>query len=105
MESNDQKFDKLIEKSLAREKFIAEINGRIMKEVRRAARRRRVKMWCRVVTFALFVPISIVAFIAATRFALNFFGDERGVVVAAMIVITGIVTELRLVANFSPYEV
>lgn len=105
MENKDQKFDQLIEQSLAREKFIIGMNKRIVQQVRRVARRRRVKMWCRMIAFALFVPLSIGAFILATRYAYDFFGGGIGVVVAAMISITGLVTEMRLVANFSPHEV
>lgn len=105
MESKDQKIDQLIKQSLAREKFIVEMNERIVQQVRRAARRRRVKMWCRMLAFALFVPLSIGTFILATRYAYDFFGGGIGVVVAAMISITGLVTEMRLVADFSPHEV
>lgn len=105
MESNDQKFDKLVEQAIAREKQLEAMNARIMKSVRRSARRRKAKMWCRMVAFALFVPLSIGAFILAARYALDFFGDGSGVVVAAMIAITGIVTEIRLMADFSPHEV
>lgn len=105
MESSDQRFDKLIEESVVRSKHLEAMNIRIMASVKRSARRRRVKMWCRMVTFALFVPLSIGAFVVATYAAYDFFGGVRGVAVAGMIAITGVVSELRLMADFSPYEV
>lgn len=105
MESNDQRFDKLVEQAVAREKQLEAMNARIMQSVRRSARRRKAKMWCRMVAFALFVPLSIGAFIVASYAAYDFLGGVRGIAIGAMIAIAGIVTEIRLMADFSPHEV
>lgn len=105
MKSNDQRFDRLVEQAVAREKHLEAMNARIVESVRRSARRRRVKMWCRMVAFALFVPLTIGAFILASCAAYDFLGGWQGVAIAALIAITGIVTEIRLMADFSPHEV
>ena len=93
MKSNDQRFDRLVEQAVAREKHLEAMNARIVESVRRSARRRRVKMWCRMVA------------ILASCAAYDFLGGWQGVAIAALIALTGIVTEIRLMADFSPHEV
>ena len=102
---DDKEFDLLIGQALAQEKQMEALNVSIMETVRRNERRRVARMWLRVVAFALFIPISALAFVGCAQLVVHLLGGVFGMVVAAPIIITGIVTEISLVADFSPEKV
>ncbi|MBR3682766.1 MAG: hypothetical protein IKL67_05055 [Tidjanibacter sp.] len=102
---DDKQFDLLIGQALARERQVQQMNARIVQAVRRNERKRTARMWLRVVAFALFVPISALAFVGCAQLVVHLLGEVFGMVVAAPIIITGILTEISLVADFSPEKV
>lgn len=102
---DDKELDLLINKAITRERQVQQMNARIMQAVRRNERRRTARMWLRVVAFALFVPISALAFVGCAQLVVHLLGEVFGMVVAAPIIITGILTEISLVADFSPEKV
>lgn len=108
MESNDKRFDELIGQAIAHQKQQEAMNARIMVAVKRTARRAKRRMWLRIIAFALFVPLSIIAFIGCIFLAKNYLEEALGslaIVPMVLMAIVGIVTEVRLVADFSPLEV
>ncbi len=108
MESNDQKFDALIGQAIAHHKQNEVMNARIMVAVKRTARRAKRRMWLRIIAFALFVPLSIAAFIGCILLAKTYLEEILGIfaiVPMVLVAIVGVVTEIRLVADFSPYDV
>ena len=106
---DDKELDLLINKAITRERQVQQMNARIMQAVRRHERRRTARMWLRVVAFALFVPISALAFAGCAHLVAHLvahlLGGLFGLVIAATIIITGIITEISLVADFSPDKV
>ncbi|MBP3382359.1 MAG: hypothetical protein J6K78_00425 [Tidjanibacter sp.] len=102
---DDKELDLLINKAITRERQVQQMNTRIMQAVRRHERRRTARMWLRVVAFALFIPISALAFVGCAQLVVHLLGEVFGMVVAAPIIITGILTEISLVADFSPEKV
>lgn len=102
---DDKELDLLINKAITRERQVQQMNARIMQAVRRHERRHTARMWLRVVAFALFVPISALAFAGCAQLVVHLLGEVFGMVVAAPIIITGILTEISLVADFSPEKV
>jgi hypothetical protein len=102
---DDKELDLLINKAITRERQVQQMNARIVQAVRQHERRRTVRMWLRVVAFALFVPISALAFVGCAHLVAHLLGGLFGLVVAAPIIITGIITEISLVADFSPDKV
>lgn len=108
MENNDQRFDQLIEQAIGHQKHSEQMNIRIMETVKRSARRRRVKMWLRMVAFALFVPLTAIGFAACiltTKDALEAAIGGLYIVPVVLVAIVGIATEIRLVKDFSPLDV
>lgn len=102
---DDKELDLLINKAITRERQVQQMNARIMQAVRRNERRRTARMWLRVVGFALFVPISLLAFAGCAHLVITLLGGPLGVVAATVVAITGIITEISLVADFSPDKV
>lgn len=102
---DDKQFDLLIGQALARERQVQQMNARIVQAVRRNERRRTARMWLRMVGFALFVPISLLAFAGCAHLVITLLGGPLGVVAATVVAITGIVTEVQLVAGFSADKV
>lgn len=102
---DDKELDLLINKAITRERQVQQMNARIVQAVRRHERRRTARMWLRVVGFALFVPISLLAFAGCAHLVITLLGGPLGVVAATVVAITGIVTEVQLVAGFSADKV
>lgn len=102
---DDKELDLLINKAITRERQVQQMNARIVQAVRRNERRRTARMWLRMVGFALFVPISLLAFAGCAHLVITLLGGPLGVVAATVIAITGIVTEVQLVAGFSADKV
>lgn len=109
MESNnDKRFDELIGQAIVRQKHKEQLNAKIMKMVKHSQRRRKVKMWLRMVAFAMFIPLSIVTFIGCILLSTTYLEQALGVyaiVPIVLVAIVGIVTEIRLMTDFSPYDV
>lgn len=102
---DDKELDLLINKAITRERQVQQMNARIMQAIRRNERRRTARMWLRMVGFALFVPISLLAFAGCAHLVITLLGGPLGVVAATVVAITGIVTEVQLVAGFSADKV
>lgn len=102
---DDKELDLLINKAITRERQVQQMNARIVQAVRRHERRRTARMWLRVVAFALFVPISLLAFVGCVHLVITLLGGPLGVVAATVVAITGIITEVQLVAGFSTDKV
>ena len=102
---DDKELDLLINKAITRERQMQQMNARIVQAVRRHERRRTARMWLRVVAFALFVPISALAFAGCAHLVITLLGGPLGVVAATVVAITGIITEVQLVADFSTDKV
>lgn len=102
---DDKQLDLLIGQALAREKQVQQMNARIVQAVRRNEHRRTAKMWLRMVAFAFFVPILALSFAGCTHLVFNLLGGHLGVVAAIAVAITGIVTEVQIVADFTADKV
>ncbi len=108
MESNDQRFDRLIEQAIGHQKHSEQLNIRIMEAVKRTARRRKAKMWLRMVAFSLFVPLTAVAFVGCILLTKDVLEATMGtlyIIPVVLIAIVGTATEIRLVRDFSPLDV
>ena len=102
---DDKELDLLINKAITRERQVQQMNARIVQAIRRHERRQVARMWLRVVAFALFVPISLLAFAGCAHLVITLLGGPLGVVAAIVVAITGIITEVQLVADFSTDKV
>ena len=62
-ELNDTQLDDLIIASVERKATLDALNGAIIKEVRRKARRESVRRWARIVVFSFGMPLLLLIFI------------------------------------------
>jgi small-conductance mechanosensitive channel len=58
-EMNEQELETLIQEALQREQLLDEVNGRVMRTVRRSARKTKARNWVRMIAFAFGLPLVI----------------------------------------------
>ena len=68
---NDQELDNLIRESIERSELLEQVNNRVMTNIRRTARRNRIRTWARITAFAFGIPMVLFAFVLLTSHLLH----------------------------------
>ncbi len=104
MKMNDEQLDRLLRESAERRVLLDGIQRQVMGQVRRQARRRRIRLWVRVVVFSFVMPLLALFFgWAVYRVAQQ--GSQLVVASLALAVVAMLVAWLMCVRNFSLREV
>ena len=62
MKMNDEQLDRLLRESAERRELLDSIQRQVMGQVRLQARRRRIRLWARVVAFSFVMPLLAIFF-------------------------------------------
>ena len=105
-EMTDNHLDTLIRETLERRELLADLDRLIIADVRRQARRARIRRWARIVAFSIGLPMVLLVFFACTYLYIK----EHGVSTFTLIILSLptlalIYSTYRALETFSPKEV
>ncbi len=100
MKMNDEQLDRLLRESAERRELLDSIQRQVMAQVRLQARRRRIRLWARVVAFSFVMPLLALVFGWAV-YSVAQHGNQVVVASLALSAVAMLVSWVACVRNFS----
>ena len=97
---NDEQLDRLLRESAERRELLDSIQRQVMAQVRLQARRRRIRLWARVVAFSFVMPLLALVFGWAV-YSVAQHGNQVVVASLALSAVAMLVSWVACVRNFS----
>lgn len=104
MKMNDEQLDRLLRESVERRELLDGIQRQVMEQVSRQARRRRIRLWARVVVFSFVMPLLALVFGWAV-YSVAQHGNQVVVASLALSVVPMLVAWVVCVGKFSLHKV
>lgn len=104
MKMNDEQLDRLLRESVERRELLDGIQRQVMEQVSRQARRRRIRLWARVVVFSFVMPLLALVFGWAV-YSVAQHGNQVVVASLALSVVAMLVAWVVCVGKFSLHKV
>lgn len=104
MKMNDEQLDRLLRESVERRELLDGIQRQVMEQVSRQARRRRIRLWARVVVFSFVMPLLALVFGWAV-YSVAQHGNQVVVASLALSVVAMLVAWGVCVGKFSLHKV
>lgn len=101
---NDEQLDRLLRESVERRELLDGIQRQVMEQVSRQARRRRIRLWARVVVFSFVMPLLALVFGWAVCSVAQH-GNQVVVASLALSVVAMLVAWVVCVGKFSLHKV